>query len=130
MKEVIKIKETCLYIDDLEEARTFYHEKLGFELIHYLPERHIFFRVGSSVLLCFNPEDSKTKKSPPPHYGGGAQHFAFEVSPEDYLLCKEKIKKAGITITDEVIWKSGQESFYFNDPAENVLEIVPVGIWD
>lgn len=130
MKEVIKIKETCLYLTDLEAAKDFYHNKLGFEVIHHLPEKHIFFRVGYSVLLCFNPEDSKKKQSPPPHYGGGAQHFAFEVSKEDYLKCKEKVKALGIEITDEVIWKSGQESFYFNDPENNVLEIVPEGIWE
>jgi len=130
MKEVIKIKETCLYIHDLEGAVRFYHELLGFEMIHYLPKKHVFFRVGSSVLLCFNPEDSKNKTSPPAHYGGGHQHFAFEVSREDYLKCKKDIKQKGITITDEVIWKSGQESFYFNDHEENVLEIVPEGIWE
>jgi catechol-2,3-dioxygenase len=34
-------------------------------------------------------------------------------------------------ITDTVIWKSGTESFYFEDPAGNVLEVVPdKGIWD
>ncbi|MDX1629311.1 MAG: VOC family protein [Fulvivirga sp.] len=130
MREVIKIKETCLYIHDLEAAKAFYHEKIGFDIIHYLPDRHIFFRVGASVLLCFNPEDSKTKTSPPPHFAQGPQHFAFEVAKEDYLSCKEKIISLGIDIEDEVIWKSGQESFYFKDPAGNVLEIVPKGIWD
>ena len=129
MKEVKQIKETCLYIDNMAKAKEFYHDKLGFEVIHYLPEKHCFFRVGKSVLLCFNPEDSKTKSSPPPHYGNGDQHFAFEVSTEDYFDCKKRIAELGIKITDEVIWKSGQESFYFNDPEGNVLEIVPEGIW-
>lgn len=130
MKEVKQIKETCLYLKDLAKAKDFYHGKLGFEVIHYLPEKHCFFRVGKSVLLCFNPEDSKTKTSPPAHFGGGNQHFAFEVSREAYNTCKQRIVNLGIHITDEVIWKSGQESFYFSDPEGNVLEIVPEGIWD
>lgn len=129
MKEVKQIKETCLYIQDLAKAKDFYHGKLGFEVIHYLAEKHAFFRVGKSVLLCFNPDDSKSKTSPPAHFGGGNQHFAFEVSQTDYLACKERIQALHIEITDEVIWKSGQESFYFNDPEGNVLEIVPEGIW-
>ncbi len=129
MKEIIKIKETCLYLHDLEQAKRFYHELLGFEIIHYLPERHAFFRVGSSVLLCFNPDDSKMKTSPPPHFAEGNQHFAFEVAQSDYESCKQKIKALGIAITDELIWQSGQESFYFNDPEGNVLEIVPEGVW-
>ncbi|MTI20810.1 glyoxalase [Fulvivirga sp. RKSG066] len=129
MKEIKRIKETCLYIHDLEAAKDFYNGKMGFDIIHYLADKHLFLRVGSSVLLCFNPEDSKTKTSPPAHFGGGNQHFAFEVTREDYLQTKEKVKNLGIEVTEEVIWKSGQESFYFSDPENNVLEIVPEGIW-
>lgn len=129
MKEIIKIKETCLYLHDLEGAKTFYHEKLGLEIIHFLPERHIFFRAGSSVLLCFNPNDSKEKQSPPPHYACGNQHFAFEVTKEDYESSKQKILNKGIKVVKEVSWKNGQKSFYFNDHEQNVLEIVPEGVW-
>ncbi|MBL6447413.1 VOC family protein [Fulvivirga sp. 29W222] len=129
MKEIIKIKETCLYIKDLEGAKDFYHIKLGLEIIHYAQNRHIFFRAGSSVLLCFNPDDSKHKDSPPPHFAEGNQHYAFEVSQKDYDAVKEKIKALGITIIDKLVWKTGQESFYFNDPEGNVLEFVPEGVW-
>lgn len=130
MKEITKIKETCLYIYDLEGARNFYHGRLGLPIISYLPGRHIFFRAGTSVLLCFNPEDSKEKTSPPGHFAEGRQHFAFEVNADDYPAVKEKIKQLDIPITDTVIWASGQESFYFEDPERNVLEIVPLGIWE
>lgn len=64
----IKIKETCLYIRDLEQARKFYHETLELPLISYVKGKHIFFKAGSSVLLCFDPDDSKLKTSPPAHY--------------------------------------------------------------
>ena len=127
----LKIKETCLYINDLERARAFYEGKLGLEVIGHMPGKHIFFRAGSSVLLCFNPEDSKTKVSPPAHFGGGKQHFAFEILEVDYELAKDEMRSKGIQITDEVTWKSGAKSFYFEDPEGNVLEIVPErAIWD
>ena len=127
----IRIKETCIYVNDLEECKRFYHETLGLELISYLPGKHVFFNAGDCVLLCFNPDDSRTKKSPPAHYGGGKQHFAFEVNKSDYLEAKKEIVQKGITIIDEVTWESGEQSFYFNDPEGNVLEIVPDrGIWD
>ena len=127
----LKIKETCLYVKDLRKARHFYHETLGLEIINYAPEKHLFLRVGTSVLLCFNPEDSKHKKSPPAHYGEGNQHFAFEVALSEYENVKTEIKAKGISIIDEVIWKSGKESFYFKDPEDNVLEVVPdEGIWN
>ena len=127
----IKIKETCLYIHDLEKAKHFYHQILQLPVIHYEPGKHIFFRLGSSVLLCFNPEDSKTKTSPPAHFGGGKQHVAFEVSDRDYLNSKNEIESLGIRIIEEVVWNSGKESFYFEDLEGNILEIVPdKGIWD
>jgi catechol 2,3-dioxygenase-like lactoylglutathione lyase family enzyme len=127
----LRIKETCLYIHDLEGARKFYHELLGLDVIGYLPLKHIFFRAGDSVLLCFNPDDSRSKTSPPAHYGGGKQHFAFEVPAADYEKQKEWILSLGIKITDEIRWKSGLSSFYFEDHEGNVLEIIPEnGIWD
>jgi catechol 2,3-dioxygenase-like lactoylglutathione lyase family enzyme len=125
----LKIKETCLYVHDLEKIRRFYHEVLELPIINYEPGKHIFFRLGSSVLLCFDPDDSKTKITPPAHYGGGKQHVAFEVN--DYDKAKKELKAKGITIIDEVKWKSGAESFYFEDPEGNILEILPdKGIWD
>jgi catechol 2,3-dioxygenase-like lactoylglutathione lyase family enzyme len=127
----LRIKETCLYVHDLEKAWSFYHEVLGLPLISYLPGKHLFLRAGSSVLLLFNPEDSKLKTSPPAHFGGGKQHFAFEVSEENYAHAKAEIVSKGISLLEEVTWKSGKKSFYFNDPEGNVLEILPdAGIWD
>lgn len=127
---LLGIKETCLYCHDLEQAKYFYGSVLELPLIHYQPGKHIFFRVGRSVLLIFNPSDSKTKSSPPAHYAEGNQHFAFEVTEAEYEQHKKRIESKGIAIIDRLIWKNGAESFYFNDPEGNVLEIVPEGIWE
>jgi catechol 2,3-dioxygenase-like lactoylglutathione lyase family enzyme len=122
------IKETCVYAHDLDAMRTFYAEILGLTVIDFAPGKHIFFRAGSSVLLCFNPTDSAQKKSPPGHGAVGSLHFAFEVA--DYDVAKQELKIRGIDLIDTVIWKSGQESCYFRDPAGHVVELVPEGIWD
>jgi len=124
-----QIKEICIYYRDLEKAKEFYHTLLELPIISYVKEKHIFFRAGSSVLLCFNPDDSRLKKSPPAHYAEGKYHFAFEVKKEEYEKHKHEILSKGIAIIDKVIWETGQESFYFEDPVGNVLEIVPKGIW-
>ena len=124
-----QIKETCIYFHDLEKAKEFYHTLLELPIISYIKEKHIFFRAGSSVLLCFNPDDSRIKKSPPAHFADGKYHFAFEVKKEEYEKHKQEILSKGISIIDKVIWETGQESFYFEDPVGNVLEIVPEGIW-
>lgn len=126
-----KIKETCIYFRDLSQAEAFYHGLLGLRVIGFVKDKHIFFRAGGSVLLCFNPEDSMHKKSPPAHYGSGKLHFAFEVPGDRYEAVKKEIQAKGISITAEIVWESGRESFYFEDPEGHVLEVVPdKGIWD
>lgn len=129
--KILGIKETCIYMKDLEKARAFYHEKLGLPIISYIEDKHIFFRCGVSVLLCFNPEDSGLKTSPPAHFGSGKLHFAFEIPASEYAAAKDHIASKGISITDEVTWRPGIRSFYFEDPEGNVLEILPEkGLWD
>jgi catechol-2,3-dioxygenase len=130
MLKITQIKETCLYFRDLEKARSFYNEVLGLPVISYVKGKHIFFRAGSSVLLCFNPYDSKAKKIPPPHFSEGPYHFAFEVRPEEYEHHKKEIISKGIIIIETLVWRNGQESFYFRDSGGNVVEIVPEGIWE
>jgi catechol 2,3-dioxygenase-like lactoylglutathione lyase family enzyme len=125
-----QIKETCLYVSDLERTEYFYHQLLGFPQIGRVEGRHVFFRVGPSVLLCFIAEVTRADTQLPPHYGQGQLHVAFEVSPEEYEDCKERIMKKGIKIIHEQEWRKGIFSFYFRDFDGNLLEIVPGGMWD
>jgi len=125
-----QIKETCIYFRDLALAKGFYHNQLGLPIISESEGKHIFFRAGSCVLLCFNPDDSKLKEHPPAHYSDGKYHFALEVSADEYQQHKIEIQNMGIPIIDSLVWKNGKESFYFNDPIGNVVEIIPEGVWD
>ena len=125
-----QIKETALYVNDLEVTKSFYHGKLGLEIISHVPGKHIFFRAGTSVLLCFLPENSKEKTEIPPHFAYGDQHIAFEAEVNDYEKWKEKIKTLRISIEHEETWGGGKyESFYFRDPDNHSLEIVQKGMW-
>lgn len=127
---ITQVKESCLYITNLESCKAFYHQVLGFDIISMKAGRHIFFRAGSSVLLCFIAEATKNEKVLPPHYASGKQHIAFEVPAQEYENWKQKIAGAGIAITHCQQWKDKLESFYFEDPEGHVLEIVPPGIWE
>lgn len=128
--KISHIKENCLYVSDLDRTRDFYHYQLGMPLISFVDGRHVFFRVGSSVLLCFLPEVTKAEKTLPPHFAYGPQHLAFEVPWEDYEQWKEKLKQFNIKIIHEQHWKADRYSMYFHDPDGHVLEIVPPGIWE
>ncbi len=124
-----QIKETCLYVSDLDTTRSFYEDILGLEVIHYKPGRHLFFKVGKDVLLFFNPDATATDEELPPHHGKGEQHVAFECSKEEYEQWKLHLGRHQIEIEKEVDWPNGGKSFYFRDPERLCLEIVQPGIW-
>ena len=128
--EIKQIKETCLYVTDLDRTRQFYQDKLGLAVIGEVKNRHVFFRAGSSVLLCFIAEMSRKGGTLPPHFGSGQLHLAFEVSREQYENWKEKIKAAGIELEQEYDWGRGFKSFYFRDPDGHLLEVVMEGMWE
>jgi catechol 2,3-dioxygenase-like lactoylglutathione lyase family enzyme len=128
--EIKQIKETCLYVSDLEASKKFYHGKLGFKVIGEVKGRHVFFRVGASVLLCFIAEASKQSKALPPHFGSGQLHLAFEVDKELYERWKHKVEDAGIAIEQEYDWGGGFLSFYFRDPDQHLLEVIMEGMWE
>lgn len=124
-----QIKESCLYSSDLERSENFYAEVLGLEKISAVKNRHVFFKAGSSVLLIFNPEETKHESAVPPHFGHGQLHIAFEVTRENYESTRDKLLLKGIKIEHEHEWPRGYKSFYFRDPDENCIEIVEVGMW-
>ena len=128
--QFIQIKETSLYVFSLENSKSFYNGLLGLEIISEAPGRHIFFRAGTSILLCFLKEATLSDKTLPPHGGSGQIHIAFEVEIENYEQARKEIQLKGIKIEHEHTWPGGFKSFYFRDPDDHLLEIVQVGMWD
>lgn len=125
-----QIKETCLYVQDLDRTEDFYNGKLNLKVIARTEGRHIFLKVGSSVLLCFIADTTENEKALPVHYGKGKMHIAFEVPKENYREAKAWIRSKGIEIEHEQHWFKDYHSFYFRDPDGHSLEIVPKGMWD
>jgi catechol 2,3-dioxygenase-like lactoylglutathione lyase family enzyme len=127
--KILKIKETCIYVTDLEQTQAFYQQVLDLPLIGKKPGRHVFFRAGTSVLLCFIPEVTSKETELPPHHAYGPAHLAFEVSVPEYQSCKEQVEAAGVNILHEHSWDDEFLSFYFQDPDGHLLEIVQEGMW-
>jgi catechol-2,3-dioxygenase len=101
MLKISSIKETCLYVKDLQQTKDFYHGLLNLPVINYVENKFIFFRAGSSVLLCFNPEESKKQQNLPSHFAEGQIHFAFEVKKEDYASWKDHLTNNNVKILHE-----------------------------
>lgn len=128
--KIARIKETCIYVQDLQRTKNFYADSLGLPVISTVDGRHIFFRAGDSVLLCFIAAKTEEEKELPPHGARGCIHFAFEVERKDYAAALDKIKSLRIPVLHEQSWKNNIRSFYFHDPDGNLVEIIEAGLWE
>lgn len=128
---ILHIKESSLYVKDLQQTEDFYSGKLGLKVLGKVEGHHVFFKAGSSVLLCFIASSTNSGYMRiPPHGASGQIHFAFEVNSEDYEPAKEEISQKGILIIHEQEWKKNARSFYFRDPDGHLVEVAQKGIWD
>ncbi len=127
---ISRIKETCIYVTDLQATKEFYSYKLELPLISLVKDRHVFFKAGDSVLLCFVADKTVKETELPPHGASGSVHFAFEVSRNDYDAALQKVQSAGIQILHQHVWKESHRSFYFHDPDKNLVEVIEEGLWE
>jgi catechol 2,3-dioxygenase-like lactoylglutathione lyase family enzyme len=126
--ELAGVLETVVYCTTENEAATrrFYREVLGLRPFGEGSSGH---RVGAGVFLLFNREESSVQEWPPPHGATGPVHTCFLAAPRDYEQWKDDLKAKGIEIVNETEWDSGPRSFYFEDPAGNMLEIAEADMW-
>jgi len=120
--------EASVYARDLAVARDFYEKVLGLECLVYEPPRHIFFRVGASMFLVFNPDQTRRAEDVPAHGAEGSVHVAFSVPAAELDYWEERLQNAGYA-TSRATWPGG-ESIFFRDPAGNLLELAPPRIWE
>ena len=130
MLQFTQIKETCIYVKNLRKTMQFYQDLLGFEMISYVKESHIFFKVGSSVLLCFLNKSTRFQENSPRHHGFGNLHLAFEAPEFEYESLIQQVMDLDIEIKHNQVWDNGKRSFYFNDPDGHLLEVTEFGLWD
>jgi catechol 2,3-dioxygenase-like lactoylglutathione lyase family enzyme len=123
------VLETVLYYSDEEKTRNFYSEILGMRLMGGEPGRSLFYRAGSSVFLLFLAEETLKGGTLPPHGANGPIHTCFIVPPGEYERWKAYLVSQRIPVIQEVEWPGGALSFYFRDPAGNVLEIANGDLW-
>lgn len=129
------ILETVVYCPDLEAARVFYEQVIGLQILSMESDRHLFYKVGNSMLLVFNPlNTSKTKvkiggKQIPLHGATGASHFAFQVKHEQFEAIKANLDQHGVAIESQIDWPGGGHSIYCRDPAGNSIEFATRSLW-
>jgi catechol 2,3-dioxygenase-like lactoylglutathione lyase family enzyme len=126
--QITGILETVLYVADLDRAEQFYRSVMALKQIGKESGRHVFFRVGTGVLLLFHAERTRRSATLPPHGADGEIHVCFTVAPAEYDAWKQRVQEHGVVIQKEITWPVGR-SFYFRDPDGNLLELADADIW-
>lgn len=129
------ILEAALYVDDLDAAAEFYGRVLGLEAFQTVPDRHVFFRVGRSVLLIFDPaateRPTRNARLPlPPHGARGPGHVCFALPRSDITALRKRLLDQGVAVESEFDWPNGAHSLYVRDPAGNSVEFAEPWLWD
>ena len=130
------IVETVLYSHDLPATVSFYRDALGLAMLRDWTDLGVVFRVGpASVLLIFNPDESRVPgRSVPSHGCDGPGHIALMIDDPDYDAWLAQLAAAGIPIEHEHLWdepdrtRTGR-SIYIRDPAGNSVELITADIW-
>lgn len=127
------ILEAAVYVDDLDGAAQFYGEVVGLEEITRVEGRHIFFRCGASVVLCFiaeatrQPPGQDARLPVPPHGAAGPGHICFASDDLDGWVAR--LKDHSIAIEADFHWPHGPRSIYVRDPAGNSIEFAEPALW-
>ncbi|HTN75352.1 MAG TPA: VOC family protein [Pirellulaceae bacterium] len=125
------ILETCLYVDDLVAAQSFYEQVLGLTLVDAQPDRHLFFRCGRQMLLVFRADASSHSDGVIPAHGAvGPGHVAFAATEQELHAWQQQFVAQQVAIEQDYAWPQGGRSLYFRDPAGNCLEIATPKIWN
>jgi catechol 2,3-dioxygenase-like lactoylglutathione lyase family enzyme len=127
--------ESALYADDLAAAEAFYAGTLGLAVVVRQPGRHVFFRVGPSILLVFDPSATERPAAPgahlpvPAHGARGPGHYCLSVAAEALDAWRAHLEAAGVAIEADFRWPNGARSIYVRDPAGNSLEFAEPALW-
>ena len=128
------VLEAALYAPDLAAAEAFYGGVLNLEKITRINDRHVFYRVGDTVLLIFNPnrtvEGSSNPDLPvPPHGSEGQGHVCFRATAAQLSAWVERLTAAGHPVEADFHWPNGARSIYVRDPAGNSVEFAEPRLW-
>lgn len=122
--------EVALYHDAAQEEAMaeLYGGVLGLPRVAKWPDGAAY-RLGDAVVLLFARERLAEREGPISDHGSrGPGHVCFTAPDGEYDAWKRRLAGA-VEIVHEHEWSTGRLSFYFRDPAGNLLEVADGDLW-
>jgi catechol 2,3-dioxygenase-like lactoylglutathione lyase family enzyme len=119
--KVTGINHVVLHVTDLERARTFYTEVLGFEDRNFSvgsSRAMSFLRCGSEGLDLFEVPEGDA------HGGQEMNHMALTVEARDVEEAAAALEGLGIETS-----KTSRDTLFISDPDGHQIEILPRSAW-
>jgi catechol 2,3-dioxygenase-like lactoylglutathione lyase family enzyme len=134
MPRISNLKETALYVDDVDRAVRFYRDVLGLPIL-VQDERFCALDVNSqNVLLLFlRGASNQTTTLPggqiPPHDGDGSIHAGFAIEAAEIEAWEMHLAAHSVEVLSRMEWPRGGRSLYFRDPDGHLIELLTPGVW-
>lgn len=124
--KITRLQHALLHVKNLEEAKAFYKEILGFEemerwLINPIRDG-AWFKIGDTRLhlALWEERGAHSNSDEPPD--AWDNHIAFEV--DDIEAWKKKLEEKGISYLQGVMGGEKMAQIYFRDPSGNEVELI------
>lgn len=108
-----------LQVADLQQASTFYHDLLGFDIVAQLPGALFVSAGGYHHHLGLNTWQSRSGPLPPSN-AAGLRLFTLSVpDQQSQAQIAERLRTAGVTVVAQ------DDALLFNDPWRNTIVLIP-----
>jgi len=112
---VTGIDHVVLHVSDLDRARRFYTDVLGFEVAHEFAG-HSFLSCGTQMVALFERRGEL-------HSGDEMNHLALRLATGEYEDVKAALESEGIEVTGR---PGDDRCIYFYDPDRHRIQLLTV----
>jgi len=117
------LKETTLYVNDLEVAESFYTNIIGLVVAQRVEDQYSRLHYDNSTLTLFQTQTTPIENEDPTSGPNIVGQVSFGISPPDISPWRNRLQKHDVSIEDEVSWPNGAQSINFRDPAGNRVQL-------
>ena len=118
-----KASSAIVAVTDLEQARRFYSDTLGLELMPEGMEGVLVYKTGATHLLVYPSESAGTNKANAVVWDCGADLRAIVADLRAKGVRFEHYEMDGVTYEDGVHDSDGFKMVWFKDPDGNILHL-------